>query len=182
MFGSKYSERNTVYVSRSPCPTTLTPSSRKFLLLFHPQANPLNPTKTGERLAHIIQERLLAGRCQFLPVPVQCVQVIRIIGRLRSRQRGSRINGILSSCDALRDAHSDAVGRLAKKRPQQAHIAPREGGHDIHRRIAQTNGEDLGLGRYAEKGVAQGQDATAVGGGTLWEQYNRSVGVLLDQA
>lgn len=174
--------RKKYYVSRLPCPTSLTPRSGELLFLFHPQANPLDPTQTGERLPHTIQQRLLADRgLLFLLVLVQCIQVIRIICRLPSQQRGGCINSILAICNALRDAHSDAVGRLAKQRPQQAHITPGEGGHDIHRRIAQTDGEDLGLGRYTEKGVAQGQDAATVGGGTFWEQDNRPVGVLLDQ-
>lgn len=87
----------------------------------------------------------------------------------------------LAARDTLRDAHSNAVGRLAEQDPQHAYIAPRKGSHDIHGCIAYADREDLGCGRHAEKGVAEGQDAATVGGGTFWEQHNRSIGILLDQ-
>lgn len=67
----------------------------------------------------------------------------------------TRCLNCVATRDTFGDSNAEAVGGLAEQRPQEAHIAPWDGSHNIRRGISDADREDLGLGWNAQERLAQ---------------------------
>lgn len=101
---------------------------------------------------------------------MQIVEKIGLEGVFTRRLRGG---WLVES--GLGDTNTYAVSRLGAQIPEEREVRARYRSGDVCGSVAQTDREDLGLDGYGKKTRAEGQNATAVGGSTFWENSNAAI-------